>query len=74
MSNKPIDMFHIRQLLRFYADGSRATGIARNTIKKYLLRFVDLRLTIEDVEAMSAMRVEGPIALTYTILALSNAS
>jgi len=59
MSNKPIDMFKIRQLLRFYADGrgskfiSRATGISRNTIKKYLLRFIELRLTIEQMEAMN---------------------
>src|SRR3954454_7251006 len=59
MSNKPIDMFRIRQLLRFYADGtgskfiSRATGISRNTIKRYLLRFIALKLTIEDVEAMN---------------------
>src|ERR1700733_4073256 len=59
MSNKPIDMFKIRQLLRLYADGrgskfiSRVTGISRNTIKKYLLRFVELRLTIEHVEAMN---------------------
>jgi len=59
MSNKPIDMFKIRQLLRLYADGrgskfiSKATGIARNTVKKYLLQFIELRLTIDRVEAMS---------------------
>ena len=59
MSNKPIDMFKIRQLLRLYADGkgskfiSKATGISRNTVKKYLLQFVTLRLTIERVDAMS---------------------
>jgi len=59
MSNKPIEMFKIRQVLRLYADGrgskfiSKATGIARNTIKKYLLLFVELRLTIEQVEAMN---------------------
>jgi len=58
MSNKPIDMFRIRQLLRLYADGrgskfiSRATGIARNTVKKYLLQFIELRITIDRVEAM----------------------
>src|SRR5438128_1998519 len=59
MSNKPIDMFKIRQLLRLYADGkgtkfiSRITGISRNTVKKYLLQFVSLSLTVERVEAMS---------------------
>ena len=59
MSNKTIDMFKIRQLLRLYADGrgskfiSKTTGIARNTVKKYLLRFIELHLTIDRVEAMS---------------------
>ncbi len=59
MSNKTIDMHKIRQLLRLYASGrgskfiSQTTGIARNTVKKYLLRFVSLRLTMEDVEEMS---------------------
>ena len=59
MSNKPIDMFKIRQLLRLYADGrgskfiSRATGISRNTVKKYLIQFASLELTIERVDAMS---------------------
>jgi transposase len=59
MSNKTIDMFKIRQVLRLYADGrgskfiSSTTGTARNTVKKYLLQFVELRLTIERVEAMS---------------------
>jgi len=58
MSNKPIEMFKIRQVLRLYADGrgskfiNKTTGIARNTIKKYLLLFVQLRLTIERVEAI----------------------
>lgn len=59
MSNKPISMYKIRQLLRLYASGrgskfiSGTTGIARNTVKKYLLNFVALRLTMEDIEAMS---------------------
>jgi transposase len=59
MSNKTIDMYKIRQLLRLYASGrgskfiSNSTGIARNTVKKYLLQFVSLRLTMTDIEAMS---------------------
>jgi response regulator of citrate/malate metabolism len=60
MSNKTIEMFTIRQILRLYASGkgtktiSQSTGIARNTIKKYLvsLCFVGER-TIEQIEAMS---------------------
>ncbi|MDE3182904.1 MAG: hypothetical protein KGM16_05750 [Bacteroidota bacterium] len=52
-------MFKIRQVLRLYADGrgskfiSKTTGIARNIVKKYLLQFVELRLTVERVEAMN---------------------
>ena len=65
MSNKTIDMFKIRQVLRLYADGrgskfiSKTTGIARNTVKKYLLLFVELQLTIERVDAMSDKQLAG---------------
>jgi DNA-binding NarL/FixJ family response regulator len=40
------EMFKIRQVLRLYASGkekkyiSQSTGVARNTVKKYLLRFI----------------------------------
>lgn len=75
MSNKTIDMFKIRQLLRLYADGkgskfiSRVTGISRNTVKKYLIQFAGLQLTIDQVEAMSdqqmatAFLIEKPRAV-----------
>jgi transposase len=69
MSNKTIDMFKIRQLLRLYASGrgskfiSSTTGIARNTVKKYLLQFVSLRLTMMEVEEMS----DGEMARVFLI-------
>lgn len=69
MSNKTIDMFKIRQLLRLYADGrgskfiSRVTGISRNTVKKYLIQFAGLQLTIAQVEAMS----DQQMAATFLI-------
>ncbi len=59
MSNKPIDMYKIRQLLRLYACGkgtrfiSHTTGIARNTVKKYLQHFVSLNVSVAQTEAMS---------------------
>jgi transposase len=59
MANKTILMSSIRQLLRMYAQGngkkqiSNLTGLSRNTIKKYLRRFVSLKLTYQQVEAMS---------------------
>jgi hypothetical protein len=59
MPNKPIDMYKIRQILRLYADGrgskfiSSTTGIARNTVKKYLAQFASLGLSLQDIERMS---------------------
>ncbi len=52
-------MFTIRQILRLYASGkgtkfiSQSTGIARNTVKKYLYRYVLSEKTIEQIESMS---------------------
>jgi len=82
MSNKPIDMYKIRQLIRLYASGkgtkfiSRSTGIARNTVKKYLHQFVRLRLTLAAMEAMSdaalakAFLLEKPKVVTSRVVNL----
>ncbi len=59
MSNKTIDMYKIRQILRLYAEGkgskyiSQATQVARNTVKKYIYRYTQLKITIEELEAMA---------------------
>lgn len=59
MSNKTIEMFTIRQILRLYALGkgtkyiSQSTGVARNTVKKYLYRYVLSEKTIVQIETMS---------------------
>ena len=59
MSNKTIEMFTIRQILRLYASGrgtkfiSQSTGVARNTVKKYLLRYTVVQKSLEQIEAMS---------------------
>ena len=59
MSNKTIEMFTIRQVLRLYATGrgtkyiSQSTGVARNTVKKYLYRYVQLKVTMQQVDNMS---------------------
>jgi transposase len=69
MSNKPIDMYKIRQLLKLYASGrgtkfiSSTTGIARNTVKKYLLHFVSLRCTMTEIEAMG----DAELARTFLL-------
>lgn len=59
MANKTILMSRIRQIFRFYAQGrskkqiSLLTGCSRNTVKKYLQRFVEKRLTYTEIDAMS---------------------
>ena len=69
MPNKPIEMYKIRQLLRLYADGrgskfiSKTTGISRNTVKKYLLHYVSLGITLKDVDTMS----DGQLATAFLL-------
>ena len=52
-------MSKIRQILRMYTQGesklktSERAGIARNTLKKYIKRFIRLGVTVADVETMS---------------------
>ena len=59
MANKTIDMSRIRQIIRLYTQGtskkkiSTLTASSRNTVKKYIGKFIQERLTYEDVEAMS---------------------
>ncbi|HRB36110.1 MAG TPA: IS21 family transposase [Niabella sp.] len=56
-------MHKLRQLFQLHAAGhgtkyiSRLTGIARNTVKKYLLRLVALRLPVNEVIALSDSRL-----------------
>lgn len=58
MSNKAITMSRLRQVLRLYGQGrskkqiSIITGTSRNTVKKYLIRFIELRLTLSDIDSM----------------------
>ena len=59
MSNKTIDMMMIRQILRLYALGkgtkyiSQATGVARNTVKKYLHHYIALQVPLEELDKMA---------------------
>jgi len=59
MPNKTILMSRIRQIFRFHAQGrskkqiSVLTGCSRNTVKKYLHRFVEKRLTYTEIDQMS---------------------
>lgn len=64
MANKPIIMFKLRQILRYYTQGtskkqiSEITGIARNTVKRYINRFISLHITYENIVALSDHELE----------------
>ena len=59
MSNKPITMQKLRQVIRFYGQGkgtksiSRIVGISRNTVKKYLQIFHTSGINYEQIFNMS---------------------
>src|SRR4030067_1601589 len=59
MANKLITMNKIKQIIRLYTQSkgtkfiSRHTGVARNTVKKYLVRFRETRLTYQDINELS---------------------
>ena len=64
MANKSINMLRLRQILRYYTQGtskkqiSAITGVARNTVKRYIGRFISLRITYEDVASLSDHELE----------------
>ncbi|TAJ52346.1 MAG: hypothetical protein EPO58_11565 [Chitinophagaceae bacterium] len=71
-------MFTIRQRLRLYASGkgskyiSQSTGVARNTVKKYLYRYVLSEKTIEQIEAMSDAQMSGLFLIKGHIEVVNN--
>lgn len=64
MANKTIDMSKIRQILRFFTQGkskvyiSQQTGASRNTVKRYIRRFLQEKLTYEDICNMQDAELE----------------
>ena len=59
MANKTIDMNKIRQVLRMHTQGkskqliSQQTGVARNTVSKYLQQFHHLHLTGDEINQLN---------------------
>jgi len=59
MANTNISMSKIRQILRLHSQGyskqtiSRLTGVSRNTLKKYLRDYAELKLNIVELEELS---------------------
>lgn len=64
MANKTIDMHKIRQIFRLFTHGksklsiSEQTGVARNTVKKYIRQFIGQRLTYDAISALSDHELE----------------
>lgn len=64
MANKTIFMIKLRQIFRLHAQDKNKrqiaaqTGVSRNTVEKYISDFIVLRLTCDDVSAMSDHQIE----------------
>lgn len=65
MANNPISMNKLRHLLRLHSQGfsklqiAEQTGIARNTLKKYLAEFTASGLTFAEVKQLSDKELEA---------------
>ena len=63
MSNNIILMSKIRQILRLYAHRkgtkhiSSQTGIARNTVKKYITKFIKLKVSFEEINELDDFKL-----------------
>src|SRR3954468_23556020 len=74
MANKPILMLKLRQILRYFTEGiskkqiSEVTGVARNTVKRYIGRFLLLHLTYEDVSLLSDFDLEKTFIESHPVL------
>lgn len=64
MANKTILMTKIRQILRFFVQGkskvqiSEQTGASRNTVKKYIRKFLSEKMTFDVLNSMSDTELE----------------
>lgn len=64
MANKTIRMSKVRQILRLFVQGkskkqiSELTASSRNTVRKYLHKFIQERITYEEVEQMSDQQLD----------------
>jgi transposase len=64
MANKPINMSKVRHILRLHSQGykklqiAEQTGIARNTLKKYLKEFEQSGLSFDEINQLSDKDLE----------------
>ena len=73
MANKMILMIKIRQILRSFTQGkskvqiSEQTGASRNTVKKYIRKFLSEKITFDVLGSMSDTELEVMFGLTEPI-------
>jgi transposase len=59
MANQPISMSKIRQIIRLHTQGTsklriaELTGVARNSLKKYIAKFISSGLTYADISVLT---------------------
>jgi len=64
MANKPISMSKIRHILQLHKQGrsklliAQQTGIARNTIKKYIKAFIQSGQSYDEINSLSDKDLE----------------
>ena len=64
MANNPISMIKIRQIIRLQSQGysklaiAAQTGIARNTLKKYIKEFIASGLAFDEINELSDPELE----------------
>lgn len=65
MANKLITMNKIKQIIRLYTQAkgskfiSRHSGVARNTVRKYILKFKESHLTCQDINEMTDEQINS---------------
>lgn len=73
MANKTILMTKVRQILRHHVQGagskqiSKLTGVARNTVKRYIRQFTEESMTIEEIDRMSDYELDMRFAILTDI-------
>lgn len=65
MAGKPIDMSKLRKTLKLHVQGkskvfiSKYLGLSRNTVKKYLRAFEQMKLTFEELDQLTDAELEA---------------
>jgi transposase len=72
MAGKPIDMSKLRKVLKLYTQGKSKSFISdylrlsRNTVKKYIRQFHELKITLEELNELDDAKLEELFIKTQT--------